>query len=474
MNKNTFLISLMLFSCISYAKSFDAKWELILKRLNTFVMKVDVLDSLDAMALLDFKGFCEVYNSTDGGESWNEVYSENWNHGDPPEHYPRPQTAYDLSHPAKNYVYIQFDMGQIRRSKDNGTTYDTIIVAPIPNPKNEVIGNFAMYDSLVGACSLLRYMPEGAPYAFTEVILFTEDGWDTWQTIKVDSILGFPIGTNGGYGNNAFKFFSKEHWGFIHGRTDVGSYFIFTKDKGKTWQKSNRLLGDRTLYLTSVFFINNKLGWISASEKNNKGDQRIDLIFKTTDGGEIWELNYKKEMYPIFGLNDIEFKDEMNGIAVGAWGKILRTTDGGETWVQEYGENHETDMEGNPVMHVNYFGTKPIISTRGGGFLFWKEKNPASVISINDQFSKVYPNPAKTNVSIDFIVEPENLPNISVELYNLTGIIKSKLDYNVDYNDSNGQGTLNCNIENIPNGYYIIVIDNGKHKVAKPFIVNRN
>ncbi len=95
------------------------------------------------------------------------------------------------------------------------------------------------------------------------------------------------------------------------------------------------------------------------------------------------------------------------------------------------------------------------------------------IIYINS-VNKIYPNPAKSNISIDFIVEPENLPYIKVELYNLTGILQSKLDYSVDYNNSNGQGTINCNIENIPNGYYIIVIDNGKRKVAKPFIVNRD
>ncbi len=72
------------------------------------------------------------------------------------------------------------------------------------------------------------------------------------------------------------------------------------------------------------------------------------------------------------------------------------------------------------------------------------------------------------------MVEPENLLNVKVELYNLTGILQSKLDYSVDYNNSNGQGTINCNIENIQNGYYIITIDNGKRKIAKPFIVNRD
>ncbi len=107
------------------------------------------------------------------------------------------------------------------------------------------------------------------------------------------------------------------------------------------------------------------------------------------------------------------------------------------------------------------------------GFLILKNtssvETPLNVLFVNN----IYPNPAKTNVSIDFMVEPENLLNITVELYNLTGVLQSKLDYNVNYNDSNGQGTLNCNIENIPNGYYIIAIDNGKRKVAKPFIVNK-
>ncbi len=131
----------------------------------------------------------------------------------------------------------------------------------------------------------------------------------------------------------------------------------------------------------------------------------------------------------------------------------------------------------------NYFSNAKILDNDKVFLLGYKDnklywvilKYKTSTIEKQTEINtSLYPNPAKTNVSIDFIVEPENLPNVKVELYNLTGILQSKLDYSVDYNNSNGQGTINCNIENIPNGYYIITIDNGKRKIAKPFIVNRD
>ena len=134
-------------------------------------------------------------------------------------------------------------------------------------------------------------------------------------------------------------------------------------------------------------------------------------------------------------------------------------------------------------LNSNFIGIKSVLKTKSSktliglaskGILVLKEasavETPLNVLFVNN----IYPNPAKQNVFIDFIVEPENLPNVTVELYNLTGVLQSKLDYIVDYNNANGQASLNCKIDNIPNGYYIIVIDNGKRKIAKPFIVNKD
>lgn len=65
----------------------------------------------------------------------------------------------------------------------------------------------------------------------------------------------------------------------------------------------------------------------------NRGDQYEAQIYHTVDGGKHWELQYTStgEFY----LNDIWFKDNQKGFAVGEASStsfILKTTDGGRNW----------------------------------------------------------------------------------------------------------------------------------------------
>src|SRR5688500_11832648 len=54
-----------------------------------------------------------------------------------------------------------------------------------------------------------------------------------------------------------------------------------------------------------------------------------ELIFRTTNGGTVWEL-----VYDGLGgsINEIEFVDTSVGYAVSAAGRVLKTTNGGQSW----------------------------------------------------------------------------------------------------------------------------------------------
>ncbi len=43
-----------------------------------------------------------------------------------------------------------------------------------------------------------------------------------------------------------------------------------------------------------MFFLNENIGWICGDEKVGVGDLEWDVVYKTTDGGETWELLYKQ------------------------------------------------------------------------------------------------------------------------------------------------------------------------------------
>jgi hypothetical protein len=156
----------------------------------------------------------------------------------------------------------------------------------------------------------------------------------------------------------------------------------------------------------------------------------------------------------------------MNGIATGAWGKILRTTDGGETWKQEYGRSTsmttgEPRFMDAPVLSIDYFGTKPIISTRGFGYLFWKEKYPTAVKE-EERFthSIVYPNPAQAGhlLSIDI---PQG--KHTARIFNLQGML---------IQESNVAAKSFILYPNISAGTYFLVIESGGEIIAREkFIV---
>ena len=78
--------------------------------------------------------------------------------------------------------------------------------------------------------------------------------------------------------------------------------------------------------LTSVFFLNENLGWAVGHDA---------VILNTTDGGLTWEIQqYKPELEK--PLLDIIFISSTEGMAIGAYGLTFRTYDGGQTWQNEF------------------------------------------------------------------------------------------------------------------------------------------
>ena len=74
--------------------------------------------------------------------------------------------------------------------------------------------------------------------------------------------------------------------------------------------------------LTSVFFVNNLLGWAVGHQ---------GTILHSQDAGFTWQVQAQVEQltYPFL---DVAFKDSNNGIAIGAYGLFYQTNDGGVNW----------------------------------------------------------------------------------------------------------------------------------------------
>ncbi len=106
--------------------------------------------------------------------------------------------------------------------------------------------------------------------------------------------------------------------GYLGGSPYPGSPFILkTSDGGETWTEVNI-----NSMPTSINFTNNSTGFCAA----------FNGIYKTTDGGVSWNLNYQDNIH----FNCVQFVDDNKGFAVGNEFPqnlyLLKTEDAGLNW----------------------------------------------------------------------------------------------------------------------------------------------
>ena len=104
-------------------------------------------------------------------------------------------------------------------------------------------------------------------------------------------------------------------------------YIIFSDSNGETWSRAK---SPAAPLLTSVFFIDAKIGWAVGHDL---------AVLQTTDGGDNWTKQHSKpdENKPFL---DVYFNDANNGFAVGAYGAFYETVDGGKAWtLRKLGES---------------------------------------------------------------------------------------------------------------------------------------
>ena len=112
---------------------------------------------------------------------------------------------------------------------------------------------------------------------------------------------------------------------------------ILLSTDGENWQQANVPV---QVTLTSVFFLNEQLGWAVGHDAT---------ILHSQDGGLNWQVQQYLPLLqkPLF---DIYFKDAQQGIAVGAYGQVFRTNDGGNTWQSEF---HQEFLLTDDIEYLN-------------------------------------------------------------------------------------------------------------------------
>ncbi len=113
------------------------------------------------------------------------------------------------------------------------------------------------------------------------VVLYTEDGGQTWVNLVEDISSSFSIGEWG------WKiFFLNENVGFVSLENFTQGAILKTTDGGKTWQRLRINDFQRNANLEGIGFVSETLGWVGGW-----GDEDFEGGYssETNDGGSNWE-----------------------------------------------------------------------------------------------------------------------------------------------------------------------------------------
>lgn len=428
-----------------------------------------------------------MYKTTDAGETWVEISGTS-------------QAIFDFHFLDENNGFAIGEYGATYKTSNGGNTWTSILF------QNGFVYNTSMYgiyfqDNNIGYATGARGR-----------IIKTTDGGNTWVShsdnyndfndLKIfDSGTGFTrsgsnyykttdFGDNWSYISSANHYtycsgfyFVNENIGYsIGGGTNSISGDVFkTTDGGNSWNQLNIYVDEG---LSSVFFINKDIGFISGGFNQRKVMKTIDgginwtrvsnqefgqiqfvndlvgygnrignyygAMYKTIDGGNTWNISIELEGEDI---NAFDFVDENNGYFVGDQGVIYKTNDGGTNW-----EGLEIPYEWYTRVNfhsknVGYIADEDgkLYKTENGG-ISWEyliqQYKINSIELINDKIytagtnGKIYRSDVEFETIILHVNAAENITNSSTSLTgNVTSngesISNIQFEYSIDYSFSN-------------------------------------
>jgi photosystem II stability/assembly factor-like uncharacterized protein len=223
----------------------------------------------------------------------------------------------------KNIGWIGSKGGQVLKTIDGGTTWEVIDLAPFM-PAGFA---FSYFNAMTFTNSSTGFVVTGK---YKNIYLLkTTDGGTTWAAkdslVSATSQKWYDI-----------QFYDENKGVIVGDKKETQKY---TTDGGETWTP-----GDSTL-MTAISLSN--VRWLNETDLICLGGgnsfQMVPLpVNKSTDGGKTW-TSITDVVNPVYDrVQDVYFKDSMNGIAMGNNGFskmfVYKTDDGGTTWTASMGE----------------------------------------------------------------------------------------------------------------------------------------
>ncbi|MBN1233099.1 MAG: T9SS type A sorting domain-containing protein [Candidatus Coatesbacteria bacterium] len=242
-------------------------------------------------------------------------------------------------------------------------------------------------------------------------ILFTSDGGNHW-TVQYDDIGHF-------YGFGISMVNQQEGWVACDGYGGAGSRILHTNNGGSSWLEQTIPDGGRTYFLSDVHFVDNQCGWAVGGASSGVA---ICYIMHTIDGGTNW---IKDSFAPVGPAMACHFPNKSSGWAVGA---------------------NDVTQTGRIYLYLDKSGIS-------------ENKYSESIpLKMNINCS---PNPVSRNANVSFSLSESG--NTTLKIYDLQG--KCRKTLLAKFLDK-GNHNIGMNIEELRNGSYFLVMNQGNNKKA--------
>ena len=297
-------LGLMLALTNNHAK---AQWVEINSTPTKIIDKFNFITDDIGYALMSNKS--EIHRTTNGGNAWTAITTP-----------PAITTFFDFSFPKDSVGFVVHrDMSNattpsmIYRTMNNGTTWQNIT----PASTNAGSGN-----------AFVQFIDENVGFWAVGTILYrTIDGGTNWDTTSISSNMNY-------FQIQSMDFYDANNGVIgIHDGTFMylGSMFA-TTDGGQTFTQT-----DLTTSGSVVGMVDQASATTSYAASAGWGSSNFLKLYKSTNGGNLWDTLNINTSIPAEGLLLFDFIDSINGtIAVeGVSGGVhlYNTTDGGLSWV---------------------------------------------------------------------------------------------------------------------------------------------
>lgn len=330
-----------------------------------------------------------IYKSSDYGKTWSNFIEKELL---------SPSNATNILNCLaynENQFYLNFSDGvALEKSIDSGKTFHRHHFGEISTLDYENFYDIVMFNESIGSATT------------RSTLVLTDDNWRTHKQIEIPDTIKvtdpfFYIDSN----NIAICNYAYKHIDLVKYDIKAGEWSFYSRIESKIRFEMSKLL-------TDIFFVNDTVGYGCGFQRTDNDDLLLDMMWKTTDRGKSWKRIMFQPNNPGFGLSDISFKNELHGLAVGSWGKILETTDGGDSWFQHPVLKEMASVGSSITWAEDY----PLYSAQSRGIFRLETLSEVEELSSDHKF-RVY----QSGSNLEIAINDESHSTYSFQLFNSSG-----------------------------------------------------